>query len=63
MARGNVGVEACENFLLRKYLLTVDVASKLSDDELLDYYYKIIKEKNLEVDADRFVHDWCMTYK
>lgn len=63
MARGPVWIEAYEEYLINRKLATRDMTSKLSDDEVADYYFKVIKEKNMEDDADEFVHKWCTTYK
>ena len=63
MARGPMWIEAYEEYLINRKLATRDMTSKLSDDEVADYYFKVIKEKNMEDDADEFVHKWCMTYK
>ena len=63
MARGPVWIEAYEEYLISRKLATRDMTTKLPDDELADYYYKVVKEKNMEDDADKFVHKWCVTYK
>lgn len=63
MARGPVWIEAYEEYLISREVATRDVTSKLSDNELSDYYFRVVQEKNLEADAEKFVHKWCMTYK
>lgn len=63
MARGPVWIEAYEEYLIDRYLAKRDMTSKLSDDELADYFFKVVKEKKLKKDSEKFVHEWCMTHK
>lgn len=63
MARDKVWIEAKEEYLIRYNLGERDKIEKLSDDELSDNYYKVIKEKGMEEDAYKFKKEWCMQYK
>ena len=63
MARGPVWIEAYEEYLITRQLAERDMTSKLSDDELTDYFFKVVKEKKLKKDSEKFVHEWCMTNK
>lgn len=45
IARGPVWIEAYEEYLISRKLATRDMTTKLIDDELADYYYKVVKEK------------------
>lgn len=63
MARGPVWIEAYEEYLIHKHIVTRNMTSKLSDDELFDYYCKMIEEKNLQDDAKKFVDEWCRNYR
>ncbi|WP_295218469.1 hypothetical protein [Ruminococcus sp.] len=63
MARARVWIEAMEEYLIRNNLGEREKIVKLSDDKLSEYYYKVIKEKGIENDAEKFMHRWCMQYK
>lgn len=52
-----------EKYLIRNNLAEREKIAKLSDDELSEYYHKVIKEKEIENDAEKFTHRWCMQYK
>lgn len=63
MARTRVWIEAMEEYLVRNNLGEREKIAKLSDDELSEHYYKVIKEKGIENNAEKFMHRWCMQYK
>lgn len=63
MARTRVWIEAMEEYLIRNNLAEREKIAKLSDDELSEHYHKVIKEKGIENDAEKFTHRWCMQYK
>ena len=63
MARTYVWIEAQEEYLISHNLGKRENLKKLSDNELSDYYYKVIKEKRIEEDAKKFTRRWRMQYK
>lgn len=62
MARVQVWIEAQEEYLISRNLGERENLEKLSDDDLSEYYYKLIKEKGIEEDAKKFTHRWCRQY-
>lgn len=63
MARIQVWIEAQEEYLISHNFGKREELEKLSDNELSNYYYKVIKEKMIEEDAEKFTRRWCMQYK
>ncbi len=63
MARSKVWIEAQEAYLISHHLITIQELKIMSDDELSKYFYNKIKLNELEEDAKKFIHKWCMQYK
>lgn len=63
MSRKFVWVEAQEEYLIKRHIEKREVVEQMSDDELEDLYFRTVKERGLEDDADEFTHKYCLENK
>ena len=63
MSRVKVWAEAQEEYLIKQNIEKKEIIVQMSDDELNDFYCRIIKEKGLEKDAKEFTRSYCMQFK
>lgn len=63
MSRKFVWVEAQEEYLIKRQIEKREVVEQMSDDELEDLCFRIVKERGLEDDADEFIHKYCIENK
>ena len=63
MSRVQVWFDAYEKFAIEKGFATYEITSKMSNDELSDYVFSIVKANNVKEEFDEFVHKYCMQYK
>ncbi len=59
MSRGPVWIEAYEHYLLKTRQYQEDVLDRLSDDELTQLFYQYVKEKDVEKEANSWIHKYC----
>ena len=63
MYRKKVWVEAKEKYLIKLNIEDQEVIENMSDSEIEDLYNRIVEERGLEDEADKFLHSYCITYR